>query len=218
VSSTPKIVAVVGKSGCGKTWVAARMAALLSRPLVVIVHTHRDPSYLQHIDATRTRFVGVYRGAPPLGSQFFLDALADGLRYVYISIYSLGPDAARAWLDSLVPDLEAIGNLALIVDEAHRFCRHEYVPERLVELPRWARSIGIDVVFVTHRLVDLSPDLRTVLTYLVLFHSDEPRDLAECALRLSVGQEAVEAVRSLSPWQHIVVDLEHGRRSPVRVI
>jgi len=215
---TPKLIAIVGKSGCGKTWVAARMAALLSRPLVVIVHTHQDPSYFAHIDEASTRLVGVHRGAQPLGTPFLLDCIAAGVRYVYISIYELGPNAAREWLDSLVPSLEAIGNLALIVDEAHRFCRHEYVPERLVELPRWARSIGIDVVFVTHRLVDLSPDLRTVLTYLVMFHSDEPRDLDECSQRLGMDRAWGDVVRSLAPYEHVVIDLEHGRRSPVRVI
>jgi len=215
---TPKIIAIVGKSGCGKTWVASRMAARFARPLVVIVHTHPDPSYLRQVDRARARFVGVYRGAQPLAASFLVDCVRSGVRYVYVSIYNLGPDEARAWLDSLVPALEAVGNLCLIVDEAHRFCRHEYVPERLVELPRWARSIGIDVVFVTHRLMDLSPDLRTVLTYLVLFHSDEPRDLAECSQRLGAARAIESVVRSLSPWQHVVIDLEHGRRSPVRVV
>ncbi len=212
----PKIIAVVGKSGCGKTWVAAAMAELLSRPLVVIVHTHPDPSYLRMLDRARTRAVGVYRGAPPLGADFLLQALVDGIRYVYISIYNLSPDEARAWIDSLIPDLEAIGNLGLIIDEAHRFCPHDCVPENLVRLPRWSRSIGIDVVFVTHRLVDLSPDLRAVLTYLVMFHCDEPRDLAEYALR--IGNDAVADLKQLAPWEHVIFDLERGRRSPVRVL
>jgi hypothetical protein len=216
-SSTPKIVAIVGKSGCGKTFLMALIARLVSRPFVVIVHTHQDPSYLRQLEPGLTHFVGVHRGARPLGAQWFVDRIRKGFRYVYISIYDLTPDEARAWIDSLIPPLESIGNLALIIDEAHQFCRHEFVPENLVRLPRWARSIGIDIFFVSHRLVDLSPDLRAVLTYLVMFHSDEPRDVAECMNRL--GQDrGVNVLRTLAPWQHVVFDLEQRTHSPVRVL
>ncbi len=216
MNSTPKLAAIVGKSGCGKTFLTALVARLVARPFVVIVHTHQDQSYLRQLELRRVAFVGVHRGAGPLSVEWFVSKIRAGYRYVYISIQDLTPDEARTWIDSLIGPLEKIGNLALVVDEAHQFCRHDHIPESLVRLPRWARSIGIDVFFVTQRLVDLSPDIRAVLTYLVMFNCDEPRDLAEYATRL--GRTQVSKLQRLAPWQHIVFDLVSGRHSPVRVL
>jgi DNA helicase HerA-like ATPase len=218
VQTGPRLIAVSGKSGTGKTTLAAAMARASSRRLVVIIATYQDPSYLSAIDPNRTRFVAVYSGAVPLLGEYILDTMRQGFRYLYISIKNLGPDEARAWIDGLVSALEEVGNLTLVVDEAHLFCRHEYVPPRIVQLCRWARSIGIDVVFISHRLTDLSPDIRAVLTYAVLFQTDEPRDVADLCLRLGVPREDGAALlRRLTDWQHIVYDLQRGRHSPPQV-
>jgi DNA helicase HerA-like ATPase len=190
------------------------MAQASSRRLVVIVSTYQDPSYTSQIDLRRTRFLGIYTGARHMTGADIQQTIDAGQRFLFVSIYNLGPDEARDWLDGLVPALEAVGNLTLFIDEAHRFCRHEYAPPRLIQLGRWARSIGIDIVLVTHRLVDISPDIRTVLTFLVMFQTDEPRDVAELSLRLGLPREdGARLLRSLTNWQHVVYDLQRGTHS-----
>jgi DNA helicase HerA-like ATPase len=214
MTTGPRIVAVVGKSGTGKTTLAGAMARASSRRLVVIVSTYQDPAYLQFLDSRKTRSLAIYSGARHLTGDDIADTLRSGYRYLFIAIYDLGPDEARDWIDALIPALEAVGNLAMFIDEAHRFCRHEYVPPRILQLGRWARSIGIDIVFVTHRLTDLSPDIRSVLTYLVMFQTDEPRDVAELSLRLGIPRDdGARLLRDLTDWQHVVYDLQRGRHS-----
>lgn len=218
MSDTPKHVGVVGKSGSGKTFVCGRMVARWARPFVVFVSNRRDPSILHHIDESKAMFADVYRGAGPISSAWVHSVIAKGYRYLYITIHNLKPADAQAWLDSLVDAIEPIGNLGLFIDEAHRVCSDKHNPERLIELIRWGRACGIDIVLISQRIYDIDPDLRSVLNYAVLFQNDHPADLNELRGKFGLTAADVLEVSSLRPRQHILIDRDHSKRSPIRQI
>jgi len=71
---------------------------------------------------------------------------------------------------------------------------------------RTARASGVDVFLMTHRLVDIHPTLRAVLTYLVLFQTSEHRDLALFDREMGLGADIAGTLKGLPPRQFLFVN------------
>ena len=212
----PKIALVLGTTFTGKSWAAGWIAAHIRRKFVIILHVRPDPSYLHHLPRARTRFVAV-RSSHPRISTRFLEETRRKYRYLYISVYDLDPQETQEFLRSLVAAVKEMGNLALMIDEAHLFCSRFQVPRELIGFIRGARFFGVDVGLVTHRLRDVDVGIRCVLTHLILFRTVEHGDLAILENELSLF-DAAERIRRLPDRKYIFVDRRTGYISPPRRI
>jgi len=206
-----KIALILGTTNSGKSWLAGRVAAEVARPFVVVVHIHRDPSYLHHLTGP-VRFVAVTSDSYTL-TPAFLQQTRQKYRYLWLSVYDLSPAQVSAFLSSLVSSVKQVGDLALFIDEAHFFCSRYQVPDSLIGFIRGARKYGVDIVLITQRLKDIDIGIRCVMQQLVLFKTIEPLDLDVLATDLRMGARA-EEVRALPPWHHLYVDLIAGDTSP----
>jgi len=203
----PKIALVLGTTYTGKTWAGGWLAAHIRRSFVVIVHTHRDTSYLQHI-GRRVRFVAV-RSPRTHISAAYLRQTRRRYRYLYLSVYDLSPEETKLFLSSLIVAVKEEGNLALFIDEAHLFLSRYQVPREVVGFIRGARFYGVDVILISHRLKDIDVGIRCVLTHLILFRTSERVDLDILARELDLGS-AADRVRLLPDRKHLFVNRRTG--------
>ena len=99
------------------------------------------------------------------------------------------------------------GNLSLLIDEARLFASRFIVPPDVVGFMRGARRYGVDLLLVSHRLVDIDPDIRCIMSYLFLFRTTEYRDL----LNFEFGIEQVPiAVEDLPDHEFLFIDKRMG--------
>lgn len=204
---------MLGTIYTGKTWVAGWLASHIRRPFVVIVHTHPDTSYIEHIGRRRARFVAVRSPASGITAQY-LEQTRRRYRYLYLSIYDLSPEAARVFLASLIGAVRETGDLALFIDEAHLFCSRFQVPREMVGFIRGARFYGVDIILVSHRLKDIDVGIRCVLTHLVLFRTTEKVDIDILDRELGLGSAAAERIRLLPDRKHVFVNRRTGYIGP----
>jgi len=210
---TPKIVAIIGTTYTGKSWTTSDFAARLRRPFIVVVHTHPDESYRQHhLFSGETRFVAIRAVSYRITSRF-LDETRRRYRCLWMSVYDLDLVQTKEFLSSLVQAVREVGNLGLLIDEAHLFCSRFQVPRQMVGFIRGARLYGVDVVLVTHRLRDIDVGIRCVLTHLILFRTVEQADLDVLAGELTLGQ-AADQLRLLPDRKHLFVNRRTGFISP----
>jgi len=222
----PKNALVLGTTFTGKTHAAATLARYLARPLVVIVHELQDPTYFTGrgsdgrplVDPDSTEFVGVTRERWQLSPAVLATARANGNRYLYLSVYDLTPEQLQQALASLVASVRAVGDCAVIFDEAHHFASRRNAPPELLAFSRGSRRYGVDLVYVTHRLYDIHVDIRANLTQLILFRTIEQRDLDVLTRQLDLSAAQLAAVRCLLNRRHIVVDRRTGRCSPPQTL
>ena len=204
---TPKIILVLGTTYTGKSWVTSDFVAHLRRPFIIIVHTHPDESYLHQL-SSQTRFVAVSSVSYRVTSRF-LEETRRRYRCLWLSVYDLDLMETREFLSSLAQAIKIVGNLGLVIDEAHLFCSRFQVPRDVIGFIRGARFYGVDVVFVTHRLKDLDIGIRCVLTHLVLFRTVEQADLDVLAGELDM-RRAAEQLRLLPNKKHLFVNRHTG--------
>lgn len=172
----------------------------------MIVHTHRDASYLSHMK--KARFVAVRSGKTGLTASY-LRQTKRHYRYLYLSIYDLTPEETKAFLSRLISAVKEVGNLALIIDEAHLFLSRFQAPQEVIGFVRGARFYGVDVIMVTHRLKDIDIGIRCVITHMMLFRSVDSGDIDLLAHELGMG-DAAQTIRHLPDRKHIFVDRRTG--------
>jgi len=203
----PKIALILGTTYTGKSWLGAWLAAHIRRQFVVIVHTHRDSSYLHHLKR-RVRFVAV-RSPHTHISADYLHQTRRRYRYLHLSVYDLSPEETKVFLSSLIAAVKEEGDLALFIEEAHLFLSRYQVPREVVGFIRGARFYGVDVIIISHRLKDIDVGIRCMLTHLVLFRTSERVDLDILTRELDLGS-AAERVRLLPDRKHMFVNRRTG--------
>ena len=96
-----------------------------------------------------------------------------------------------------------------IVDEAHLILPRTLrrLPEGLMELRARGRHYGIAVLYIAHRPVDVSSDLRELLDYIFLFHIPGGIDTRYLnQLRSGLGDATME----LEPYHFVVYSANTG--------
>jgi hypothetical protein len=212
----PRNVLILGVPFAGKTYLAGFAAAHVSRDLVVIVHTYADPSYLEHIPRSRTRFVEAtskgYTVTRKLLEETRQGANERYKHYLYVIVKDLSPEEVQRFLDRLSQAVMETQNLALFLDDASVFCSQLSLFEKKYQafhrLVRGSRHFGIDLTLVTHRVYDIPPTIRCTLNQLVLFRVIESSDLDVLARHLDLGSRA-ERLATLPNRQFLLVDRTH---------
>ncbi len=76
-------------------------------------------------------------------------------------------------IDKLIQILMQKGDMLIIFDEAHRV-----IKEKSIDLLiRYSRRLEINIIFVSHRIYDIPPILRSQLDMLCIFRMQEIRDI-----------------------------------------
>jgi DNA helicase HerA-like ATPase len=158
------------------------------------------------------RFVAVRTGNSRITSSY-LRKTRRRYRYLYLSVYDLTPDQTKAFLSGLISAVKEVGNLALIIDEAHLFLSRFQAPPKVIGFVRGARFYGVDVIMVTHRLKDIDIGIRCVITHMMLFRSVDRGDIDVLAHELGMG-DAAEVIQELLDRTHIFVNRRTGYVSP----
>ena len=113
---------------------------------------------------------------------------------------------SQQFIRSLVCAVKQVGDLALLIDEAHLFCGPGDAPDELIGFTRGARHWGVDLVFVTHGYKDISIGIRRVVTYLVLFRITDGHDLDVIERELHLRRDLRETIASLPDRRHVFVN------------
>lgn len=199
---------VLGTTFTGKTWRAASCALASSRSHVLILHTQYDLSYLRQLPAEKTLILKITKPSeiPDLRRYF-----EGGRRYLYIIVVGLHGEGLSVLLSSLVARLHKLEDTLFIIDEAHLFLDRYTAPDPLVTTIRGGRHWGIDNLLVTHRIADVHPDARSVITHLAAFRTVAHLD-REVLYRNYLGDwSLVNFVSALPNREYLIAHLESYR-------
>lgn len=181
------IIGIVGPTGSGKSYTAARIMAESQRAAVYQI-VREDANYL--MSATDI-FDGDIRG--------FCAALGeDEFRY----IYRVGPGKRVEKNRFILPDFEWFiaacferKHMMMIIDEAHFLCNPRYIPASFWESIVTGRHMYLDVVYVTQRLSMVHHDMTANTHEFYFWRNTEPGDLQRIVERC--GQDVADTVANL---------------------
>ncbi len=205
----PKLGLILGTLWTGKTWAAGWIAARIRRPFVVVVTIRQDPAFLDHFRKPWTLCRAVTSPAPAITAAY-LERIRERHRYLYLSLYDVSSEETNRFLESLVEAVKQSGDLCVVLDEAHMLCHRTIVSEPITRFMRGARHYGVDVLLVTHRLMDIDIGIRCVLTHLIVFRTKSSHDLKILERELDVPPETIRTIRQLRDQFHVFVNHRLG--------
>jgi len=119
-------------------------------------------------------------------------------RNIYV-VLSLPQDELELFLNDIAIALQKGHIRTLACDEGHVYLRHGQIPQEFMRILRAARHYNLNVYIATQRLVDIDPDVRAVLTDILIFRTLSERDLS--LLRLEYGKDFAQDPRLLATGQ-----------------
>jgi len=201
----PKLALTLGTSYSGKSYLQGWLLANLARPFSVIIHTHLDSSYLQHLNTAAVKPFLV-NAPPPTITADFLNRVRSKYRACWFSIGALDEDETSVFIGSVAKALMGSTDAGLFIDEAHQFATQGTAPRELKRLIRGGRHYGLDIFLASHRLTDIDIKLRATVQQLILFKLTEGRDLDTLRREVSFDPHIAEKVAALAPQYFILVD------------
>jgi len=210
----PKIATFLGMTNVGKSFALGYTMARIARPFVVIVSTDEDESLMEHIERKRTMIATVSRPAKRPTAAMLSDLQARGFRYLYFVLDRMSSRDIVEFVTQLTDAIAELGDMALVVDEAHKLFCAGSVPDELEAFIRSCRRRGVDILFGTHGYKDIDYRVRKVMQQLVIFRTADDNDLKALGDDLKLGRELVERVRALLPHHYIFVNTRTGYVSP----
>ncbi len=211
------VVLIVGKPGCGKSYLASRLVRAYTRgrykARVVVVDMPAGTSpYRPYV---RDRAVVDRRHVCLAWDELIADHPS-----ILIEVSDLTAQEIQVMMDGLCAAILRAGDTLLVIDEAHQFFPRTRTPLGLERLLRAGRKWGIDVIMVTQIVVDLAIAAIKLANVLVAFQVTERNDLSRLAPYFDGDSEALFKLK----WtQYIAKDMrtgtiEHGttRRLPFR--
>lgn len=171
-----KITGLVGPTGSGKSYEAAKIMGACERAAVYQI-VRQD-----------TNFLGVATDIFDGDMRSFCRALGqDSFRY----IYRVGEGVKRVEGNKIVlPDFETFiaccferQRMTMIVDEAHFLCSARFIPPNFWESIITGRHSYIDIVYLTQRFSMVHHDLTANTHEFIFWNITEPSDLDRIAER-----------------------------------
>jgi len=182
-----RIIGIVGPTGSGKSYMAAKIMAECQRAAVYQI-IREDTNYLA---GATDFFDGDLRG--------FTAALGeDNFRYVY----RVGPGKRVEKNRFVLPDFEWFiracferKHMMMIIDEAHFLCNVRYCPPYLWESVVTGRHMYLDICYVTQRLSMVHHDITANTHEFYFWRNTEPGDLERIVERC--GPDVADQVAEL---------------------
>lgn len=183
-----KIIGLVGPTGSGKSFEAAKLFSQSERAAVYQI-VRRDTNYLGAA-------TNIYDGEI---KDFCLALSEPEFRY----IYRISEEAKKVEGNKFIlPDFESFikccferENMTMIVDEAHFLCNPRYMPPYFWESIVTGRHMYLDIIYVTQRFTMVHHDMTANTHEFRFWHITEPADLRGIEDRC--GQEIANRVANL---------------------
>lgn len=170
------ITCILGKRGSGKSTLLKELVKKGGYKRVIVVDTLGEHGEGRRIVRTPTGLIGAVKTKAFNVAVQFVKA-TEGFRWACDVAY-------------------AVGDLALVVEEADFYITAWRAPECFEKLVRYGRHRGVEMICVSRRPPDLWRNLTANADYLCVFRTTEPRDIrylqefmGEAALRLKVIKE-----------------------------
>lgn len=154
---------ILGTTGTGKS----HQAALLARHAdcrTLILHAHPDQTYTK---VFKNHYAAISVFSPYTRRPIHLSKVRS--RVVQFFSTGLTSDENKEFLIAFSDVSRRSAPCMVIIDEAHQFLKMNTCPKEFISLVRAARHFQISFVFVTHRLQDITPDIRSVITDVACF-------------------------------------------------
>jgi hypothetical protein len=180
---------IAGVSGTGKSWFAlwliSQYIRLRKRSFYVFLSDNaRDYDKANHTPAIRPAANGfklVTYTNEHAKRVWDWEKVLRQHRRLYIETANLLDDEMKALVNSLSMAFWRLGSGLFAVDEAWQFLSHTNPPLEFERLSRGGRKMGVDVMAITHRVVDIHPRILNSLNLIVSFRLTEKNDVERVA-------------------------------------
>lgn len=189
----PDNTLIIGKTGSGKTCKALALVEPCSRLVIFDTNGH---DYCQGV---------------------VLYAIADLKRYwrrVYKGNFRIiyRPENELQEFQEVAELVYGCGNVTFIVEEADTFCQPQRISPAVWRVLKRGRHRDLRVIFVTQRPVGIDRTVTSQATSIIVFRTEEPRDLDYLEDRL--GKAAVVKITQLKDYEYL---LWQGASAPLEV-
>lgn len=194
--------AIIGATGCGKTFELKRQLSLKPRPRILIW------SPKEAVD----NYEGFYSGTTTTSS------ISDVLRVVSVAgksggfkvvfVPTLNQKKDMAAFDVFCKVALAAGNLALIVEELHSVTQASNAPDGWRKVNFMGRAFGLDVFGLSQRPASVDKAFMGSLSFLHVGRLPHPPDQKAMAEVLGIQRAAIA---KLTGFQNIQKDFQTGK-------
>ncbi|MDO9011336.1 MAG: hypothetical protein Q7U78_05950 [Gallionella sp.] len=201
-SKAAHFVAIIGATGCGKTYELKRRLGIRSRPRILIW------SPKEAVD----NYAGFYRDTVKTSSiaqvlQIVTAAGKSGaFRVVFVPTLNQKKDMAA--FDVFCKIALAAGNLALIVEELHSVTQASNAPDGWRKVNFMGRAFGLDVFGLSQRPASVDKAFMGSLSFLHCGRLPHPPDQKAIADVLNIDRGEIAA---LTGFQSIQKDMQSGK-------
>lgn len=180
---------IAGVSGTGKSWFSlwliSQYVRLRKRSFYVFLSDNaRDYNKANHTPAIRPAANGfklvTYTNEHAKRAWDWEKVLRKHRR-LYIETANLLEDEMKTLVNSLSRAFWRLGSGLFAVDEAWQFLSHKNPPLEFERLSRGGRKMGVDVMVITQRVVDIHPRILNSLNLIVSFRLTEKNDVERVA-------------------------------------
>lgn len=195
---------ILGTTGSGKSYftsyLISKYIAMKQRKHVVIVDSTESYKeslpFLRHCDVPPVAFEAVDFETIILENPFTL-----------FEVCGLLPDQDVAFLDCLCAAVMSVGDVLLVVDEAHRYLPKDNPSTEFLILLREGRKRYIDPVLITQFPIDLNLIARRQANSLVIFKLLDDTDTDRTGFYLEMRPEEI---MNLELYQFVLKDRDTG--------
>lgn len=159
-----KSILIFGKSGSGKSYLAARLLAERHRVFIYDkLHEYTDGVvfYADELDKLAAFWAHVYCGNFRI--IFRTKTIDKQKRFIEIDMLS-----HLVW---------ECGNMTFVIEEFAGYCSANYTPDMLGQIVLMGRHRNIELIGIQQRPFNLNPDIRSQTKEIYLFNTTEPGDL-----------------------------------------
>lgn len=178
-----KVTIIIGKRGCGKSYLANKL--LESEPRFLVYDTMSEYENGIVFDAEAyDEFL-----------EFFRNVYRSRFRLVY---RPLKPDAE---IDRICELVFCLGNLCFLVEEIDCYCSSNQISDNFAAIIQRGRHKSIALIGVTQRPYGINRLLTAMAKEVYVFNTNEPRDREY--LRTLLGQEIEQKLDALKEYEYI---------------
>jgi KaiC/GvpD/RAD55 family RecA-like ATPase len=213
---------IAGVSGTGKTWLAlwiiSQYVRLRKRSFYVFLTDNaRDYNKTNHTPAIRPAANGfqlvTYTNEHATRAWNWEKVLRKHNR-LYIETANLLEDEMKVLVNSLSKAFWRLGSGLFAVDEAWQFLSHTNPPLEFERLSRGGRKVGVDVMAITQRVVDIHPRILNSLNVIVSFRLTEKNDVERVSRYFEPvkGKDPRVVIPKMKQGQYVIKVTETGEQ------
>lgn len=213
---------IAGVSGTGKTWAALWLLSQYQKLgkrsyYVFLADNSRDydnPMHRRGISPRANGFKLLTFGANEARKGWNWVEILRKHRKLYIETGNLSAKETQTLVNSLSEAFWILGNGLFCIDEAWLFLNRNFMPESFERLARGGRKVGVDLMAITQRVVDIHPDILSQFNVIVSFRLAELNDRERLARYFEPfrGKQARDIIQTLKQGEYLIKITETGQQ------